>query len=609
MTKSEDSINSFTKPDIHDETERSSIYKYQSTAVITDEQDINSELPSNNLQHAVKSFGVRKSEIMNSQYKSTIARIIFFICIFLEGYAYGLDFIIKGNLQVYATSSYNQHSLYATIGVMQSVASAVGQPFFARVSDRFGRLELYLICLLFHVVGTILQSQAHNIQIFAAGAVIYTVGVTGLITISLILMADMSNLNFRLFVNYIPGISLIINTWVSGDIVSAIITNYSWQWGIAMWAFITPLACLPLIYCVGLFCVTVILGFILVPITLAGGVKSKWQEASTIVPLIIGIIFIPIFIIWEAKFISTPLLPFALMKDRGVWSAFLIVIFVNCIYMLPNDFMFTVLVVGMNASIKAATRISQLYSFVTCIVGPILGLIVVKVRRLKAFIIFGCCMYAISLGILFHFRGSNDGIESQKYLNGVIGGLCLMGFGAGFFHFATQVSIVSVTSHEYMSILISIHLACYYVGAAIGNAISGAIWSNKMHELILSNMEDMNISNSTILATYAYGAPFEFILENFWGTPERIAVVRSYAEVQKYLCIAGLVMCGPLIIFPFLSRDHKLESVQSLEMNKDHEKQGIKQNGTAIVNDYDDDPILEFFKKLGRIVFRRILKK
>jgi len=71
---------------------------------------------------------------------------------------------------------------------------------------------------------------------------------------------------------------------------------------------------------------------------------------------------------------------------------------------MPNDFMYTVLIVGLNASVKAATRITSLYSFVGTIVGPLLGLVVVRVRRLKIFIIFGCICWAVSLGILFHFR-------------------------------------------------------------------------------------------------------------------------------------------------------------------------------------------------------------
>ncbi|KAI5966806.1 uncharacterized protein KGF55_000215 [Candida pseudojiufengensis] len=643
-----------------DHTEKSSFAKTQTTSSNDDSitKQVNGENVDNynyrkSLNTTTKSIGIRRVELLNSQYNKPFLKIVFFTTIFFCAYSYGLESTIRGNLQYYATSSFQQHSLFTTVGVMQSVISCVAQPFYARLSDKYGRLELFLFALVFYSIGLIIQSQAYDINRFAGGAVVYQIGFTGVMVLFQIILSDASTLNYRLCAVFIPALPFIINTWVSGDVQASVNAKYSWNWGIGMWAFIFPLSCLPFIACfihmiykarkteewkqlnlevkklnphsklswtfwknffvdmfwdldvIGLLCIVIVLGFILVPFTIAGGVTSTWARASTIVPLVIGVVFIPIFVLWEAKFAKSPILPFVLIKDRGVWAALLIAIFINWIWYMPNDFMYTVLIVGMNASVKAATRITSLYSFVSVIVGPLLGLVVSRVRRLKGFIIFGCICWAVSLGILFHFRGSNDGIESQKYLNGVIGGLCLMGFGAGFFTYTTQVSITTVTNHEYMSIVISIYLASYWIGSCLGTSISGAIWTNKMHGVILDKMQEMNISNSTGLAAEAYNSPFTFILENTWGTPARQAVVLSYAEVQRYLCIAGLVLCFPLIVFSLLLRDHRLDSVQSLEQDHDHEKQGIVRDGVVVVNNYDDDPIFKFFKNSYKKVFGR----
>lgn len=627
----------------YDETEK------DTKAYSGDERETSTQSNQENegLNTTTKSIGIRRAEILQQQLKGPFMKVIFFFCIFLVAYSYGLDSTVRGKLQYYATSSYLQHSLFTTVNVMQSVISAAAQPFYARLSDKFGRLELCLFSIVFYSVGTVIQSQAYDINRFAGGSVIYQIGYTGIIILLQIILADFSNLNWRLLCSFVPALPFIINTWVGGDVVSSAQANFSWNWGIGMWAFIFPLTFIPLLCCfiymhvkarktpewqalnreysnlnyskttfaywkklaidlfweldvIGLLNVIIILGFILVPFTLAGGVTSKWARASTIVPLVIGVVFVPVFVIWEAKFAKSPIMPLPLMKDRGVWAALLVAIFINWIWYMPNDFMYTVLVVGMNASVKAATRITTLYSFVSVIVGPILGLVVVRVRRLKGFIIFGCACWAISLGILLHFRGANDGVESQKYLDGVIGGLCLMGFGAGFFTYSTQVSISLVTNHEYMSVLISVYLASYWIGTSLGTSISGAIWTNKMHGVILDKMQEMNVANATELALSAYNAPFEFIVENTWGTPARIAVVTAYAHVQRYLCIAGLVLCFPLIFITFLLRDHRLDSVQSLEMDHDHEK-GIVEDGKVVVNNYDDDILIRKLKNLFNI--------
>lgn len=81
------------------------------------------------------------------------------------------------------------------------------------------------------------------------------------------------------------------------------------------------------------------------------------------------------------------------------------------------------LVVSFNQSILSATRISALYSFTSVLTGTILGLVVVRVRRLKPFIIFGTCMWMVAFGLLIKYRGA----ESNRA--GIIAGQVLLGFG------------------------------------------------------------------------------------------------------------------------------------------------------------------------------------
>ncbi|CUM62663.1 uncharacterized protein PRCAT00000217001 [Priceomyces carsonii] len=601
----------------------------------------NQNLPLAIANSTTKSIGVRKIEILNAQYENIFLRIILFVCVFFVAYCYGLDGTVRGTLQNYATDSYNSHPLYSTVNVIKSVVAAAAQPTYARLSDRFGRLELVFVSMIFYSMGTIIESQAYDIKRFAGGAVLYQIGYSGIIILLQVIVADLSNLNWRLAVSFVPALPFIINTWVSAEVVNSLYPTHSWNYGIGIWAFIFPLSCVPLIACmlymwikarvtpeyqallkeqklkknwvsksdnifvhlfweldlIGILFIICVFGFILVPLTIAGGVQSTWQKASTIVPLVIGFVLIPFFVLWEGKYAKFPIMPLPLMRDRGVWSALMVAIMIDFVWYMPNDYMYTVLIVGMRSSIKAANRIVSLYSFVSCVTGPLLGLVIVKFRRLKGFIIFGVVCWIIATGILVHFRGDNNGIDSEKYLNGVIGALCLMGFGAGFYTYSTQVSISTCTNHEYMAVIISLYLASYNIGAAIGTSVSGAVWTNVMYNQIVQKMSARGVDTS--LATQAYGAPFDFIIENTWGTDARIAVVLAYAHVQKILCIIGLVLCFPLLGFTFFLRDHRLDSVQSLEIEHSHEE-GVKFNDEVVVNNYDDDILVSKIKSLFR---------
>jgi SIT family siderophore-iron:H+ symporter-like MFS transporter len=92
---------------------------------------------------------------------------------------------------------------------------------------------------------------------------------------------------------------------------------------------------------------------------------------------------------------------------------------------LQGDFLYTVLYVSFDESNLSATRITSLYSFVSVITGVILGLIVMKVRQLKPFIVAGTLLFMVAFGILIYFRG---GVADSSH-SGVIGAQILLGIG------------------------------------------------------------------------------------------------------------------------------------------------------------------------------------
>lgn len=591
-----------------------------------------------------KSFGVRRTEVLVEQFTHPAFRVFFLFTIFLVAYAYSLDGTIRYVYQVQATNSYGQSSLLSTVNIIRGVIGAAAQPTYARLSDIFGRLELFLFSIILYSMGTVIESQAYDIYRFAGGTVLYQAGYSGVMLILQVILADFSNLNWRVLCSLIPATPFIINTWVSGDVSSAALQAYSWNFCIGMWAFIFPLACIPFVGClvamqskarktpewktiraeekeanewtswkdnmfidlfwktdvIGILLIIIVLGFILVPLTLAGGVidhdavDKKWRQGYIIAPLVIGFVMIGPFILWENKFAKNPVFPFSLMKDRGVWSALFIAIFIDFVYYMPNDYIVLVLQVGLRASVKAATRISSLYSFVSTIAGVIFGLVVSRIRRLKPFIIFGSACWVAALAILFVYRGGNDGIDSEMHLNGVIGGLCLMGFGAGLFTYPTQASIETCTNHEHMAIVIGLYLSFYNIGMSIGACVSGAVWTNTVYTYIYNQFAKRGVDTS--LAELAYLSPLTFILDYKWGSPERIALSVAYAQAQRLLCIIGLCLSFILFFSTFLLRDHKLESVQSLELA--HEE-GVKaEDGEIVVNDYDKDFLFSKIKQL-----------
>ena len=107
---------------------------------------------SSELEHAIeeeKSIGVLKAELLAAQWKHTFwYKLVLLISAFLVGYAYGLDSQIRYVFTGYATASWSEHSLLTTVNAITALTAAASQPVYARLSDVFGRLELFIVAVL-----------------------------------------------------------------------------------------------------------------------------------------------------------------------------------------------------------------------------------------------------------------------------------------------------------------------------------------------------------------------------------------------------------------------------------------------------------------------------
>ncbi|EGX88733.1 siderochrome-iron transporter (Sit1), putative [Cordyceps militaris CM01] len=569
------------------------------------------------IARGVRSPGVARIEAIAASLTMT-DRIIIFTSTFILAYAYGLDGGLRYNYQTYATNSFGKHSLLSTINVVRAVIAAAAQPTGGKLADIFGRVELLIFSVFCYTIGTIIEAASKDIGTFCAGSVIYQIGYTLVILLVEVIVADITTSRARLFFSYIPALPFIINAWITGDIQASATKNITWNWGIGMWAIIYPVCSLPLIISltwvgirdkvrelglfgylrhsfrspvantsgsnifvrffkfsselfwaldgIGIVLVIAVFGLILAPLTLAGGsaggTPPKWGSAGIIAPLVVGVCCIPIFALWELR-APVPLVPFRYMKDRSVWAPIGIAVFLNFAWTMQADFLFTVLQVAFDFSVKSTSRIALLYSFVSVIVGTCLGAIVFKVRRLKPFIIAGTCLFMVAFGLLIHFRGSVTADSAARA--GVIGAQVVLGFAGGLFPYTTQASLQIQVPHEKMAVLTGIFLAMYNVGSALGYSVAGAMWT----QLLPGELEERFASINATMAQEAYGSPLTFIVSYPIGTPERTALISGYQHIQRLLTITGISLCVPLIIFSLLVRNVYLTNDQSLVKDSD----------------------------------------
>lgn len=570
-----------------------------------------------------ESIVIRKAELMAKQYDSWFLKSLFLFTVFICSFAYGLDSIIRDIYMTYAMNAYETHSLLSTVNVISMVISAVGQIFFARLSDVFGRLSLFIVSIVLYVVGTVIQSQAYDVQRYAAGSVFYNVGLVGAMFQVTLILSDCSTLKWRLFYNFVPAWPAIITVWISGNVVHVANPLENWSWGIAMWAFIFPVSCIPFIACilhmrwkvrnshewrelqeeksfyqthgfvqtfvqlfwrldvVGVILLSVFTGCICVPLTVAGGVSTEWRSGKVIAPFVLGFSLIPAFVYWESRLARFPLAPFLMLKDRGIWAPLWIYFLIAFIYEMAAEYLYTILLVAANESDLSATRITSLYSFVAAIFSPIVGLLVARSSRLKPYTVVGCLLYFVTMGLFYHYRGGNDAGK------GVIGAMVVWGITSCLYDYPISVSIQTVTSHENLANVSALSSTIFRIGGAVGAAVSGAIWTQTLYPKLLKALGDADMAEA------AFNSPLDFITDYDWGTPVREATVEAFQYVQKYEVLVGLIFVVPMFVMTFFLRDPPLNEEFGQNLNGE---EYVKENNDPI-NDWIAERLSRFKKQ------------
>ncbi|KAJ5249269.1 siderophore transporter [Penicillium chermesinum] len=540
-------------------------------------------------QLADKSPGVVRIEAIAANL-GPVTRIILFTGIFLVGYAFGLDAVLRNVYQTYATASYRDHSLLSTVNVIRTVFAAAAQPTTGKLADAFGRVETLTLSVVFYLVGSIVEATSNGVASFCAGAVLYTLGFTIVQTLVDILIADVTSTRVRLLATYVPNLHFIITAWVSGNISSAVLGSTTWRWGIGMWCIIFTVLVVPVVATLvyldlcarrnssatqaprwipvkqlfwqldvpGIILLIASLALLLTPLTIAGGESPKWRTAHVIAPLVIGFLCIPLFIFWQTR-APHPLVPFSYLKDRGVWGALGIAAFMNFANSMQSNYLYTVLIVAFDFSITAATRIATLFMFTMFLVGPICGILVYRVHRLKYFIIAGTVLFIVGFGLLIRYRSGSSGSNHA----GIIAAEVILGIGGGMTPYASLASMQSSLKHENLGVMTGLFLACHSMGNAFGASVAGAMWSQLLPSRLATNLGDV------ALAAQVYGNPFAVVAQFPVGTDVRTAIIDSYRYVQRYLCITGLCLSLPMIGFAFCLRNPILSRDQSLAEKKE----------------------------------------
>ncbi|SPQ22906.1 fc97c650-8b70-42ea-b808-b241e2f19505 [Thermothielavioides terrestris] len=570
--------------------------------------------------------GVRRIEAVSRTW-STWGLVMAYVSILLMAFTVSLEGQVTYSLAAFAVSSFNNHSLLSTVYVVQGVVNAVIKPPMAKIADVFGRLEAFCISVLLCVVGYVQMAASHNVETYASAQIFYSAGSTGLQILQQVFIADTSDFLNRALFSSLPDSPFLVTVWIGPAIAGVILANSSWRVGYAMWAIILPAAFLPLAMSLffngrkaeqlgllakkrhgdprtdnesrraaarrlfdeldigGTLLLSAGLALILVPLTLVSRSSSGWHDPKLLVMILTGLVLLMLFPVWESRpdLAPHPLLPLPLLRSRTFCAGCALGFFYFAVfYIAVQPYFYSYLLVALNLPVSLAGPITQTFSFASTIAALLASLLIrrLAVPRPRPFILAGAALYTLAIAVLLRTRTRSASVAS------LFAAQTGLGAGAGLMHVATQLIVQAAASsdvphrgsqaraQQYVGVATASFLTLVQVGAAVGSAVSGAVWGKLVPAKLLEYLpEHVKGEAAKIYASVVVACSYA------WGSPEREAIARSYQETITVLLWVALLACGPVLGMAVLVEDYRLDGFG---------KGGVGQVGDGDTSEEDD---------------------
>ncbi|MCJ1479327.1 hypothetical protein MMC13_008012 [Lambiella insularis] len=458
------------------------------------------------------------------------------------------------------------------------LALAAACPFVGSLSDLIGRRYVALIGASFLVLGMIVCSTAHEMNIFIAGMALSGIGAGINELTALAATSELAPTRKRgkyvaiLIFTIVPFCPSVL--W--GQLIAS---NAGWRYcGVlcGVWAAVGWLMTAifyfppPRVNSSGLTTKDVIrqidfvggffsiVGLILFMAGLEwGGYMYSWSDAHTLVPLIIGAVFLIIFAIWEIKFAKFPTFPSRLRKDTRILALTLVITFISGANFFAVIMFWPTQSFNVYGHDPVQVGIRGIPVGFAIMIGACIVLWLLSVLRghNKELMIISSILMTAGTGSLAVARVDN--------LYQLWGLLVLAGLGIGGIVVPASIITTIICPDDLIATIAALTLAIRVVGGAVGyciyyNIFIGKFVPNAIYYIGGTMELELGITNATYIAD-AIALTGASLLEDLMAIPgiagneTAYAMVVyagqvAYAESYKYVYLASIAFGAVSII-------------------------------------------------------------
>ena len=291
----------------------------------------------------------------------------------------------------------------------------------------------------------------------------------------------------------------------------------------------------------------------LIPITW-GGVSYAWDSWRVLAPLIIGIVGLAVFVVFEEYVAIEPLIRLDVFKNRSAAASYfettLHGMILWCVlYYMPLYY----------EAVKGETPILAGISLfpATFTVAPaavVTGFVITKTGRYRWAIWSGWVLTTFGTGILYLLDVNTTTVQ-WVFLN------LVSGLGMGVLFPSMAFSIQAATINKDLAFAVALYSFFRAFGQALGVAVGGVIFQNQLKKKLLTY--PLLAPMAGVYSSDASG--LVQIIQTMQHGVARTQLIQSYADSLKYVWIVMCVLAGLALLSSFLIKGYELDRALETE--------------------------------------------
>ncbi|GBE86270.1 Efflux pump FUS6 [Sparassis crispa] len=520
---------------------------------------------------------------VDSKPKKGSAFWLSFLALAVSIFLSAIDLTAVGTALPTVTKALNGGDDFSWVGSAYALTSTAILPLSGSLADIFGRKPIMLVSIAFFAVGSAIAGASHNMHMLIAARAVQGIGGGGIINLTEIIVSDLVPLAERGVYQGLIGLVWAVASGIGPPVGGAFAQHGAWRWLFYMNLPLTGVAFALVVIFLRVRSpngsiltklarvdwsgsAIIMAGSTLVIIGLTwGGIQYPWSSANVLAPLIIGLVLIGAFFVFEAKVPREPTIPWEVVTNRTSLGGFVGTFVhglasISVIYYLPVYF---------QACLNASPIRSGVQSLPTALViapfAMICGVTVQIMNKYRPVNAMGWILMIIGLGLLCLLKANSD--ASQW-----IGFQIVAAAGTGLIYASTVFAILAPLPVERTASALAFFAFLRAFGQTWGITISSTILQNELKRNIPAAFASQFPQGSEI----AYSAiPIIPTLPEPLRTEVRVAFASSMATVWKTMIgICGLGFLSVLLLkeIPMLKYTDGTYGLHEQEPLEDTEK-------------------------------------